>query len=569
MSQEETNVELKEAEVKDAEVKDTEVKDTEVKDGEVKDGEVKDGEVKDGEVKDAEATDGGLTDAEAQEAELDQEEQEKQPMTGGLDACGDAASPGAAEKNGSVHLKIPEEAEVKFTGLSKEELLRVAGTPGWVRTRWALLIVFWLGWLGMLVAAVVLILQAPPCRDLPELNWWNKGPLYQIGDVQAFSQNLKGLEQRLESLEQLKVKGLVLGPIHVAPADQPKDLRFEEISPDAGNLEQFKGLVKAAHKKGISVVLDLTPNYRGSGSWFSNVSVTNVAERLKSALVFWLDQGVDGVQLAGVERVASVVPLLWSDIRAIVQNGTEERAKKRVLIGVTERTSADEVSSLLSSTGVDLLLSGVLRAANTDATERAQSIQQLYSSHNQSRLAWSLGGRADGHLATLGGPALLRLHQLLLLTLPGTPVFNYGDEIGLEDEGTNFPKMLWDSAEEPNGTLKEQQEERESSRRLFQALSELRGRERSLMFGDFLLLYNSSSSLAFLRSWDQSERYLAAFNWADEAATLPLSLPALPQHATVSLSTDDGSPASNSKVQLEALRLGPGQATLLKFPYSA
>uniref|UniRef100_A0A667XZC4 Solute carrier family 3 member 2b n=1 Tax=Myripristis murdjan TaxID=586833 RepID=A0A667XZC4_9TELE len=485
------------------------------------------------------------------EAELDQEEQEKQPMTGGLDACGDAASPGAAEKNGSVHLKIPEEAEVKFTGLSKEELLRVAGTPGWVRTRWALLIVFWLGWLGMLVAAVVLILQAPPCRDLPELNWWNKGPLYQIGDVQAFSQNLKGLEQRLESLEQLKVKGLVLGPIHVAPADQPKDLRFEEISPDAGNLEQFKGLVKAAHKKAVLFLFLL----------------------LQSALVFWLDQGVDGVQLAGVERVASVVPLLWSDIRAIVQNGTEERAKKRVLIGVTERTSADEVSSLLSSTGVDLLLSGVLRAANTDATERAQSIQQLYSSHNQSRLAWSLGGRADGHLATLGGPALLRLHQLLLLTLPGTPVFNYGDEIGLEDEGTNFPKMLWDSAEEPNGTLKvrnrEQQEERESSRRLFQALSELRGRERSLMFGDFLLLYNSSSSLAFLRSWDQSERYLAAFNWADEAATLPLSLPALPQHATVSLSTDDGSPASNSKVQLEALRLGPGQATLLKFPYSA
>lgn len=33
---------------------------------------------------------------------------------------------------------------------------------------------------------------------------------------------------------------------------------------------------------GISVVLDLTPNYQGSsGPWFSNISVTNVAERLK------------------------------------------------------------------------------------------------------------------------------------------------------------------------------------------------------------------------------------------------------------------------------------------------
>lgn len=32
----------------------------------------------------------------------------------------------------------------------------------------------------------------------------------------------------------------------------------------------------------ISVVLDLTPNYQGSsGPWFSNISVTNVAERLK------------------------------------------------------------------------------------------------------------------------------------------------------------------------------------------------------------------------------------------------------------------------------------------------
>lgn len=32
----------------------------------------------------------------------------------------------------------------------------------------------------------------------------------------------------------------------------------------------------------IFVVLDLTPNYQGtSGPWFSNISVTNVAERLK------------------------------------------------------------------------------------------------------------------------------------------------------------------------------------------------------------------------------------------------------------------------------------------------
>lgn len=106
----------------------------------------------------------------------------------------------------------------------------------------------------------------------------------------------------------------------------------------------------------------------------------------------------------------------------------------RVLIGVTDRSSAEDVSTLLSYTGVDLLISRVLHPDGADATERAQSIQLLCSSHNQNNLAWSLGGKAEGHLASLVGPALVKLHQLLLLTLPGTPVINYGDEICLMDE---------------------------------------------------------------------------------------------------------------------------------------
>ncbi|XP_051254933.1 solute carrier family 3 member 2b [Dicentrarchus labrax] len=548
MNAEETNVELKDAETKDAEPK---------------------------EAADPApvAADADATEADVSEADLDQEEQEKQPMTGGEDRAEDAPSAGgeaaaAAEKNGSVKLKMPEEAEeVKFTGLNKEELLRVAGTPGWVRTRWALLVVFWLGWLGMLVGAVLIILQAPRCRDLPATNWWNNGPLYQIGNVQAFTdgRNLKGLEQKVGSLSQLKVQGLVVGPIHVAPADEAMSLRFEEISPEAGNLEQFKSLVQVAHKKGISVVLDLTPNYQGSsGPWFSNISVTNVAERLKSALVFWLNEGVDGVQLSGVERVAGVVPSLWTDIRAIIQNGTSP--KKRVLIGVTERSSAEDVSALLNSTGVDLLISRVLLHNNKD---HAQSVQLLYSSHIQTKLAWSLGGRAEGHLASLVGPAQVKQHQLLLLTLPGTPVINYGDEIGLMDEGTKFPRMLWDSDEELNGTLQEERAERLSCRSFFRSLSELRGKERSLLFGDFFLLTNSSSSsLAYLRLWDQSERYLAAFNWAEEAAVLQLTDVLLPRHAVVVHSTNSSALPADKSVDLTYLRLGPGQAALLRFPYT-
>ena len=102
--------------------------------------ETKDAEPEDAAIPAQVATDADATEADVSDlADLDQEEQEKQPMTGGERAA-DAPSAGGeptptaaaeAEKNGSVKLKMPDETEgTKFTGLSKEQLLRVAGTPG-------------------------------------------------------------------------------------------------------------------------------------------------------------------------------------------------------------------------------------------------------------------------------------------------------------------------------------------------------------------------------------------------------------------------------------------------------
>ncbi|KAL4659976.1 4F2 cell-surface antigen heavy chain isoform X2 [Arapaima gigas] len=505
------------------------------------------------------------------DVELNELEQEKQPMTDGEAGNELATSPTGTEKNGCVKVKIPEETDTKFTGLSKEELLKVAGTPGWVRTRWALLILFWLGWIGMLTGAIIIIVQAPSCKPLPTLNWWNMGLLYQIGDVKAFTDigNLKGVEEKIDHLSQLKVKGLVLGPIHVADMDKPITLEFEEISSDAGTLDQFNNLIRTAHKKGISVVLDLTPNYLGRQAWFTNGTVTSVAERLKVALVFWLNQGVDGVKLSGIDRVAQLVPSLWTDIRAIVQNSTHE--KKRVLIGVTDKKNSVEVSNLLNSTGVDLLLSGVLQPSKDSAMSCAHAVQQLYSSQTQTQLAWNVGGRVEGHLASLVGPDLIQLYQMLLFTLPGTPVFNYGDEIGLEDQDTKFPKMLWDSQEmgvDTNESIKAERKQRLTLSSFFKTLSDLRSKERSLIHGDYLLLHSDTTSLAYLRYWDQSERYLAAFNWGPDMVMLQLAHAELPGQATVRLSTDPAKHETGRDMDLKALELGPGQAILFNFPFS-
>ncbi len=64
---------------------------------------------------------------------------------------------------------------------------------------------------------------------------------------------------------------------------------------------------------------------------------------------------------------------------------------------------------------------------------------------------------------------------------------------------------------------------RVNMKKWFIALSDLRGKERSLLHGDYYPLFSSDSSLSFLRLWDQSERYITAVNWgsAPETLTLP------------------------------------------------
>lgn len=111
MNREETNVEKKDAESISAEQKDAAPEEAAQS-----------------------AVEADATEADVSEADLDQEEQEKQPMTADGERPAESRPEGweelEAEKNGIVKLKILDEAEETFTGLNKEELLRVAGTPG-------------------------------------------------------------------------------------------------------------------------------------------------------------------------------------------------------------------------------------------------------------------------------------------------------------------------------------------------------------------------------------------------------------------------------------------------------
>lgn len=61
---------------------------------------------------------------------------------------------------------------------------------------------------------------------------------------------LAGIENKLDSLNQLKVKGLILGPIHTVQENQMSTLNLEEIDPSLGTEEGLDSLLERAHKKG-------------------------------------------------------------------------------------------------------------------------------------------------------------------------------------------------------------------------------------------------------------------------------------------------------------------------------
>ncbi|XP_074128599.1 amino acid transporter heavy chain SLC3A2 isoform X2 [Sminthopsis crassicaudata] len=523
------------------------------------------------------------------EVELNELEPEKQPMN----AAAPLPAASGGEKNGVVKVKVADDeadavgvaAGAKFTGLSKEELLKVAGSPGWVRTRWALLLLFWLGWLGMLAGAVVIIVQAPRCRELPAQRWWHQGALYRIGSPGAFrgqpgnNSALAGVSERLDYLSSLKVKALILGPIHRNPENDLARTNLQQIDPSVGSQEEFSHLLEAAKKKNIHVILDLTPNYRSQSSWFLPNQSEEVNGKMKEALSFWLKAGVYGIQVHDVQNLTDAASFLslWSNL-------THSVSEDRVFIAGTGASELSEIMSLLNDT--DLLSSSYLEDFGRRSSS-GRELKELVTNYlHAAGSGWSTWTFSQvGHLTSYVPAQLLGLYHLLLFTLPGTPIFSYGDEIGLPvDALPGQPAeapMLWDEKTRgphvsiaPNMTVQGQDAQHGSLLSLFRELSDKRGKERSLLHGDFLVLPTPEELFAYVRHWDQNERFLVVLNLGPVSQQAELKVPAgsqkleLPEKATLVLSTKRG-PQEGTMLPLNQLPVAPGEGLLLKFPYVA
>jgi glycosidase len=303
--------------------------------------------------------------------------------------------------------------------------------------------------------------------------------------------DLRGIEQHLDHVVDLGANALYLTPIFEADTNHRYDTAdYGRIDHRLGDLADFRSLLRAAHERGVRVVLDGVFNHTGEGhwafrhvyahgarspyvNWYSIESLPlrrdpvpnyatfagcpylpklnhhnpEVREHLFEVARRWLAEGIDGWRL---DVPFEVNDEFWREFRRVVRGA----APGAYLVGeVWELATPWLQGDIFDGTMNYPWRTAVLRfaAGQTDATGLAEELATV----GEATPAWA----RPGMLNLLGSHDTERLsHQLaadpfatqvavaLQMTSEGAPMVYYGDEVGVIGgaDPANRACMPWD-----------------------------------------------------------------------------------------------------------------------------
>jgi alpha-glucosidase len=137
------------------------------------------------------------------------------------------------------------------------------------------------------------------------MSWWKGAVVYQVyvrsfcdgnGDGQG---DFAGLASKLDYIASLGVDAIWLSPIHPSPnRDWGYDVAdYDGVHPDYGTLEDFAALVKAAHARGLKIILDeVLAHTSDEHAWFAASRDGDAAKKgwPKKDWYVWADPKADG-----------------------------------------------------------------------------------------------------------------------------------------------------------------------------------------------------------------------------------------------------------------------------------
>ncbi|XP_033216540.1 neutral and basic amino acid transport protein rBAT isoform X2 [Belonocnema kinseyi] len=204
------------------------------------------------------------------EHEVDDEAQERMLQDDAkLTPKKDATEVKFISENGDAKIDIEAVKQV-LSGMGKEELMKFANDPFWIRLRWFLFIAFWFLWASMLAGAIAIIVMAPRCSTPEPRKWWQESPIVQLDGSETPSGNLKGLETLLDTIKEQGIKTISLASM-VESSKDGHPINFRGIKSNLGTLTDLEAFIKAANSRGQHVVLELDPNHSSvEHPWFKS-----------------------------------------------------------------------------------------------------------------------------------------------------------------------------------------------------------------------------------------------------------------------------------------------------------
>lgn len=219
--------------------------------------------------------------------------------------------------------------------------------------------------------------------------WFENAVLYEIF-VRSYADSdgdgigdLRGIQERLDHIESLRVDVIWLMPIYPSPSDHGYDVTdFFEVNPEYGTKEDLIALVEAVHSRGMKIILDFVPSHLSNenplfaetyanpeaekAEWFVFTNKTNtqyanfggnnemprfnhynpeVVDYLIEAALFWIDldgdrdygDGIDGFR---VDNATFPPQEFFIDLRQAVKTANPEA----LLLGETWVTDIRSLS---------------------------------------------------------------------------------------------------------------------------------------------------------------------------------------------------------------------------------